>query len=99
MQISDQSIELTSEDSHKLDAYVVHPERNKKGNVVIIQEIFGITKHIEDVCRQYANEGYSAIAPALYDRFEKNIILDYKQIEEGKSYKEKLAINDAMKFF
>ncbi|HIK76476.1 MAG TPA: dienelactone hydrolase family protein [Gammaproteobacteria bacterium] len=97
MQISDQSIELTSEDSHKLDAYVVHPERNKKGNVVIIQEIFGITKHIEDVCRQYANEGYSAIAPALYDRFEKNIILDYKQIEEGKSYKEKLAINDAMK--
>ena len=97
MPITDKSIELTSKDSHKLGAYVVHPEKNKKGNIVIIQEIFGITEHIEAVCRQYANQGYSVIAPALYDRFEKNIVLDYSQIEEGKSFKEKLEINDAMK--
>jgi len=97
MQISGQIEKLNSEDSHKLDAFIVHPIKNKKGNVVIIQEIFGLTKHIEDVCRQYANEGYSAIAPALYDRFEKNIILDYHQIEEGKSYKEQLTLDDAIK--
>ncbi len=96
MQTSDQIVELNSSDSHKLDAFIVHPSKSKKGNVVIIQEIFGITKHIEDVCRQYANEGYSAIAPALYDRFEKDIILDYNQIEEGKSYKEQLSINHAI---
>ena len=97
MPITDKSIELTSKDNHKLGAYVVHPEKNKKGNIVIIQEIFGITEHIEAVCKQYANQGYSVIAPALYDRFEKNIVLDYSQIEEGKSFKEKLEINDAMK--
>jgi len=96
MQISETTIKITSEDRHELDAFIASPTKNKKGNVVIIQEIFGITKHIENVCVQYAENGYTAIAPALYDRFEKDIILDYNQIEEGKSYKEQLSIKHAM---
>tara|TARA_B100000959_G_scaffold116853_1_gene122901 strand:+ start:479 stop:1156 length:678 start_codon:yes stop_codon:yes gene_type:complete len=97
MQTLDKTVELNSADNHKLDAFIAHPSNKTKGNVVIIQEIFGLTKHIESVCRQYANAGYSAIAPALYDRFEKNIILDYNQIEEGKSYKEQLSLDHAIR--
>ena len=67
MQISETTIKITSEDRHELDAFTASPTKNKKGNVVIIQEIFGITKHIENVCVQYAKNGYTAIAPALYD--------------------------------
>lgn len=89
-------IELVSIDKHKLDAYVSTPQIEEKGTIIIVQEIFGITHHIESVCQSFANKGYKAIAPALFDRFEKNIVLDYNQIEEGKSYKERLDISHAM---
>ena len=89
-------IQLVSKDNHELDAYVSSPQNEEKGSIIIIQEIFGITNHIESVCQSFANEGYKVIAPALFDRFEKNIVLDYSQIEEGKSFKERLDITHAM---
>ena len=89
-------IQLISKDNHELDAYVSSPKIREKGSIIVIQEIFGITSHIESVCQLFANEGYKTIAPALFDRFETNIILDYKQIKEGKAYKEQLDITDAM---
>ncbi len=36
--------------------------------VVVIQEAFGVNEHISDVATRFANEGYRAIAPALYHR-------------------------------
>ena len=89
-------IQLVSKDNHELDAYVSSPQNEEKGSIIIIQEIFGITSHIESVCQSFANKGYKAIAPALFDRFEKNIVLDYSQIDEGKSFKERLDITHAM---
>ena len=89
-------IQLVSKDNHELDAYVCSPQDQEKGSIIVIQEIFGITSHIESVCQSFSNKGYKAIAPALFDRFEKNIVLDYSQIEEGKSYKARLDITDAM---
>jgi len=69
-------IQLISKDNHELDAYVSSPKIREKGSIIVIQEIFGITSHIESVCQSFANEGYKTIAPALFDRFEKNIILN-----------------------
>ena len=89
-------IQLVSKDNHELDAYVCSPQTQEKGSIIVIQEIFGITNHIESVCQSFSNKGYKAIAPALFDRFEKNIVLDYSQIEEGKSFKERLDITHAM---
>ncbi len=34
----------------------------------LIQEIFGVHEHIQDVCRRFAKLGYSAIAPQLFIR-------------------------------
>ena len=89
-------IELVSKDKHELDAYVSPSQIEEKGTIIIVQEIFGITDHIKSVCQSFANKGYKAIAPALFDRFEKDIILDYNQIKEGKTYKERLDITHAM---
>lgn len=36
--------------------------------VLVVQEIFGVHEHIEDVVRRLAKQGYLAIAPALYFR-------------------------------
>jgi carboxymethylenebutenolidase len=58
--------------------------------VIVLQEIFGITDHIQAICQQYATHGFLAIAPALFDRIKKNIVLDYSSIEEGRDYKMQL---------
>ena len=36
--------------------------------VLVVQEIFGVHEHIEDVCRRFAKRGYLAIAPELFVR-------------------------------
>ncbi|AHF74846.1 Putative carboxymethylenebutenolidase [Candidatus Sodalis pierantonius str. SOPE] len=36
--------------------------------VIVVQEIFGVHEHIQDLCRRLAKVGYLAIAPELYFR-------------------------------
>lgn len=36
--------------------------------VLVVQEIFGVHEHIQDVCRRFAKLGYMAIAPELFYR-------------------------------
>lgn len=93
--MNSQWIKLKAEDGHELDAYSVKAN-GPIGNIVIIQEIFGITDHIQDVCQEFATNGYNVVAPAIYDRFEKNITLEYTQIEEGVGYKIRLDDEFAM---
>ncbi len=47
--------------------YLAVPERARKPlpSVVVIQEIFGVNDHIEDVTRRIAAAGYAALAPDL----------------------------------
>jgi carboxymethylenebutenolidase len=53
----------------EIPAYRAMPA--KSGNfpiVLVIQEIFGVHEHIQDVCRRFAKLGYVAIAPELFVR-------------------------------
>jgi carboxymethylenebutenolidase len=64
--------------SATIDAYVAEPTTSTpKGGIVVIQEIFGVNAHIRDVVERYAQAGYIAIAPALFDHVEKHVELDY----------------------
>jgi carboxymethylenebutenolidase len=36
--------------------------------VLVVQEIFGVHEHIQDICRRFAKLGYCAIAPELFAR-------------------------------
>lgn len=36
--------------------------------VLVVQEIFGVHEHIQDICRRFAKLGYLAIAPELFAR-------------------------------
>src|SRR4029453_3746776 len=47
---------------------IYHPERPAVGGVVVIQEIFGVSDHIEDVCQRIARFGWLAVAPHLFWR-------------------------------
>ena len=68
---------LTAADKHRLGAYRADPKGPAKGGIVVIQEIFGVNQHIRAVCDRLANEGYAAVAPALFDRSEPNFECGY----------------------
>jgi carboxymethylenebutenolidase len=68
---------LTASDSHQLGAYRADPSGPSKGGVVVIQEIFGVNHHIRAVCDRLAQEGYTAVAPALFDRTQKDFECGY----------------------
>jgi carboxymethylenebutenolidase len=71
------SIELTAADGFRLSAYRAVPPGTPRGALVVAQEIFGVNSHIRDVCDGYAADGYVAIAPALFDRYERNFDIGY----------------------
>ncbi len=70
-------IAITADDGFSFSAYQALPETTPKGSVLIIQEIFGVNQHIREVCDDYAQRGFAAIAPALFDRLGSNITLPY----------------------
>jgi len=70
-------VTLKAEDGHQPDAYVAIPAKEAVGAIVVIQEIFGVNDWVRSVADGYAAEGFVAIAPALFDRFEPNIVLGY----------------------
>lgn len=53
----------------ELPAYRAQPATGSNFPIVlVIQEIFGVHEHIQDVCRRFAKLGYVAIAPELFVR-------------------------------
>jgi carboxymethylenebutenolidase len=70
-------IKLTASDHFQLGGYRADPESRPKAAVVVIQEIFGVNHHIRAVCDRLASEGYVAVAPAIFDRIERNFQSGY----------------------
>lgn len=70
-------IELTASDGHRLQAWCARPDGQARGAVVVLQEIFGVNKHIRAVCDRLAEQGWLAVAPALFDRAETQQALAY----------------------
>jgi len=48
--------------------YEAAPDTNPVGAVIVVQEIFGVNDHIEDVARRFAAAGFHAVAPHLFHR-------------------------------
>ncbi len=71
------TIELKTADGTTIDAYHVKPGGTRIGGLVLLMEIFGVTKHIKNLCDEFSKAGYEVISPALYDRVEKNFECDY----------------------
>jgi carboxymethylenebutenolidase len=74
-----QTVTLKAKDGHSFSAYRADPTGAPKGAIVVIQEIFGVNHHIKSVADGFAKAGYVAVAPALFDRVEKNVELGYDQ--------------------
>jgi carboxymethylenebutenolidase len=86
-----ETIGLTSAfDGFRLQAYRAPVSDARRGGLVLVQEIFGVTDHIRELCDGFAEAGYETIAPALYDRLQPGFEADYgpESIQKGVGYSE-----------
>ncbi len=85
-------ITLKTDDNHTFQSFISQPEHKVKGGIIIIQEIFGVNKHIKEICHLYSKKGYLTIAPCLFDREKEMIELPYDLagVNEGRRLKELL---------
>ena len=86
--------ELTAADGHRLQAYQAGEAGAGKA-LVIVQEIFGVNRHIRAVCDRYAAAGYRVIAPALFDRVGPGIEIGYTPDDVAKARALKGQVADA----
>jgi carboxymethylenebutenolidase len=61
-------IKMKMNDGAEIGVYHVEPKGERRGGLVLIQEIFGVTDHIKTISDEYADDGYEVLAPSLYDR-------------------------------
>ena len=81
-------ISLTTADDFELGGYRADPPGTPKGGLVVIQEIFGVNHHIRNVCDRFAAQGYAAVAPAVFDRIERDFECGYSpaEIEHARTF-------------
>ena len=71
------TVRLKASDGHELDTYVSWPSDPPIAGLVVIQEAFGVNRHIRSVADGYAKDGFLSVAPALFDRIQQGVELGY----------------------
>ena len=79
-------IELQAADGHRFEAWLATPKGKPRGGIVVIQEIFGVTEQMQRCTDHYAEAGYLAILPAMFDRKERGVRLGYTEFQKGGGY-------------
>src|SRR5437762_4384880 len=67
-----ETITLAGADGFQFSAYHEQAFTPHKRGVIVIQEIFGIDRHVRADVERWAKMGYEAIAPALFDRLQRD---------------------------
>ncbi|HWA82522.1 MAG TPA: dienelactone hydrolase family protein [Fimbriimonadaceae bacterium] len=81
VRIMGESLRLKASDGFELGAYRADPEGPAKGQIVVIQEIFGVNHYIRSVCDRLAEQGFIALAPAIFDRIQPGFESGYSEPE------------------
>lgn len=67
-----ETITLTAaHDGFAFTALQAQPQGARKGGVIVIQEIFGLDKYVQEDVARWAARGFEVIAPSMFDRGEK----------------------------
>ena len=75
---------LTASDGHTLDCWMTEAQGTRRGGIVILQEIFGVTDQLKGVADRYAALGYDIAIPALFDRQERDAVIPFDQGPRGR---------------
>ena len=63
---------ISQADGFELEAYHAVPTDARRGGLVLLQEIFGVTQGIRELADGFAEDGYEVLAPQLFDRVERD---------------------------
>lgn len=90
-----ETVKLTASDGHQFSAY----RAGDGPGLVVVQEIFGVNSHIRNVVDLFAEAGFAAIAPALFDRIGAGRELGYtpEDVAAGRDLRGKVDNADALK--
>jgi carboxymethylenebutenolidase len=67
-----ETVQLTSaEDGFAFDAYRAGVSDARRGGLVILHAVWGVTPHLRALADDYAEAGYEVLVPSLFDRFHK----------------------------
>lgn len=72
-----ETIKIAGADGFEFAAYHEPAFTPHKGGVIVLQEIFGIDRHIRADVERWAKMGYEALAPSLFDRREPNFTAEH----------------------
>ncbi len=72
-----ETIRMEMSDGAEIAVYHAESVGPRKGGLVLIQEIFGVTDHIRELCDEFAADGYEVLSPALFDREAPGFESDY----------------------
>ncbi|NML47276.1 dienelactone hydrolase family protein [Ramlibacter sp. G-1-2-2] len=94
-----EQLELMAADGHRFGAYAARPATAARAGIVVLQEIFGVNAHIRSICDRLAALGYLAVAPALYDRAERDAQLAYgaEGVARGRAIRQQVNDDVAMR--
>jgi carboxymethylenebutenolidase len=83
---------IMARDGHEFQAWLAAARARPRGAVLVLPEIFGVNSQIRAVTDGFAAEGYTAIAPSLFDRVRRGIELGYtsSDMQEGMGYVKQL---------
>ncbi|MBX3622655.1 MAG: dienelactone hydrolase family protein [Rhizobacter sp.] len=79
--------QMTMSDGARIGVYQVQPRGQRRGGLVLIQEIFGVTDHIKEQADRFADQGYEVLAPAIYDREVPDFQATYSDEDRAKAVK------------
>jgi carboxymethylenebutenolidase len=89
-------------DDGAMPAHAASPDGSPRGGILVVQEAFGVTAHIEGIADRLADAGWYAIAPAFFHR-QGSPVLAYDDFESvmpimGELSAQSLAVDVAAAF-
>ena len=91
-------MKLTSTaDGFEFEAYHARPNDARRGGLVMIQEIFGVTQGMRDLADGFAEDGYEVLVPQMFDRREPGFATprDPEGIAKGRGYVQAVGYDNA----
>ncbi|GAB5469413.1 MAG: dienelactone hydrolase family protein [Rhodospirillales bacterium] len=92
------SLRLAANDNHAFTCYRSRQAVGEpRAGLVLLQEIFGVNRHIRASVDRFAASGLLVLAPALFDRVEPGVELTYQpdDVARGRDLKSKVPYDQA----
>ncbi|WP_263358933.1 dienelactone hydrolase family protein [Acidicapsa ligni] len=93
-------IQIKSEaaDGFEFGALHAQPVGERRGGVIVIQEIFGIDHYISEDVSRWAKLGFEVLAPSMFDRQKRGFVAEHDSagLTEGVSLHGQAKVEDAL---